>query len=93
MEVYAFAKNIETRTIHIVKYPGLLIYKHKTFNEGSLSKFIPYHPDISGVLENNNFWGNIKAARLMAAYLANIGKNVCGNCVRELYKNNYPDLD
>ncbi|AZV46882.1 hypothetical protein C3L23_06220 [Nautilia sp. PV-1] len=93
MEVYAFAKNNETETVHILKHPGLLIYKHKTFDEGNLSKFIPYHPDIPGVLENNNFWGNIEATRLMAAYLANIGENVCGNCVRELYKNEYPDMD
>jgi len=93
MEVYAFAENKKTGTIHILSKPGLLVYKHKTFDERNLSKFIPYHPDIPGVLENNNFWGNIKAAKLMAAYLTNIGKNVCGNCVRELYKNNYPDMD
>ena len=91
--IYAFTKNIETRTIHIIKYPGILIYKHNTFNEENLSKFIPYHPDIPGILKNNKFWGDIKAARSMATYLANEGHNVCANCVRELYKNDYPDLE
>lgn len=93
MEIYAFAENKETRTIHIIKHPGLLIYKHKTFDEENLSKFIPYHPDIPGVIDNNTNWGNIKAARIMATYLANQDYNVCGNCVRELYKNDYPDLN
>ncbi len=30
--------------------------------------------------------------RIKAAEKQNEGINVCGNCVRELYKNDYPDM-
>ena len=99
MEVYAFIENKKTGTIHILKTEqdphgriletkARLVFDHTSFNIDDLSNELipyPYYP--------NFIWGNIFNARLVATNLANQGFNVCGNCVKELYKNNYPDLD
>jgi len=98
MEVYAFVENKKTRTIHILKtekdpFGNIsqikidLVFDHKSFSKNDLDNYlIPYS-------YYNIKWENIYEARLAATNLANQGFNVCGNCVRELYKNDYEDLD
>jgi len=102
MEVYAFVENKKTGTIHILKTKQNpngdislikinLVYNHKSFDKDDLSNefiFYPFPYPNNGII-----WNNIFAAREAAKFFANQGFNVCGNCVRELYKNNYPDLD
>ena len=99
MEVYAFVENKTTGTIHILKtemdpngYISQikidLVFDHKSFNKNDLdNNLIPYP------YSNFIIWGNISDAREAAKNFANQGHNVCGNCVRELYKNEYPDMD
>ena len=99
MEVYAFIKNIKTKTIHILKTEREpngyisqikidLVFDHKSFSKNDLDNNLITYP-------YNNYitWINISDAREAAKFFANQGYNVCGNCVRELYKNNYPDMD
>jgi len=100
MEVYAFAENKKTGTIHILKANQNLqgrisgkrvVFNHKSFNMEDLKNFLIIQ-DVDD-LGNRIFWAPITDARLTAAQLANRDYNVCGNCVRELYKNEYPDMN
>jgi len=100
---YKLVKNNETGTFHIIKAPvnnwnqviernAELVYKHKPniLNKYNLN-------DINFYLQEINFnifnWERIETIRLASAILANKGYNVCGNCVRELYKNEGEDID
>jgi hypothetical protein len=101
-EVYAFVENKKTNTIHILKttqnvygqiqeFKAKLIFDHKSFNIDDLeNRLITQSQDNFGT---PIYWTSIKNARLTATHLANMNYNVCANCVRELYKNDYPDLD
>ena len=99
MEVYAFIENKKTKTIHILKtemdpkgYISQikidLVFDHKSFSKNDLD-----NNPITYLYSNSVIWGNISNAREVAKNFANYGYNICGNCVRELYKNNYPDMD
>jgi len=106
---YKLVQNKETGTFHIIKAPvnnfnnviernSELVYEH---NPNKVNKFnlldFSYNIHFFYYTQEINFnifqWGNIQTIRIAAAILANEGYNVCGNCVRELYKNNYVDLD
>jgi hypothetical protein len=103
MEVYAFIENKKTGTIHILKTEqnpngrileakARLVFNHKSFNIDDLSdELIPYSNYIS--MFYLVVWDNISNARKLAEIMANQGYNICANCVRELYKNNYQDID
>ena len=103
MEVYKLVNNKETGTFHIIKAPvnnfnqiiernADLIYEHnpEKVNKFNLLDFNYYIPELNF---NVLYYGNIEIIREAAAILANKNYNICGNCVKELYKNNYPDLD
>ena len=94
---YKLVENRETDTFHIIKISLIernieLIYKHKSkrVNESMLFDF---NYDIKELDFNILDWGDIETIRLASAKLVSSGFNVCGNCVRELYKNDYPDFD
>jgi len=99
MEVYAFAENKKTGTIHILKanqnLQGItsgkeLVFNHKSFNFTDLKET----PIIQGIDDEGNYiyWTQMVDARITAAQLANRDYNICGNCVRELYKNDNLDM-
>lgn len=68
-----------------------LVFNHKSFNMEDLKNFLIIQDvDNEG---NYIYWTQITDARFTAAQLANRGNNVCGNCVRELYKNEGEDID
>jgi len=101
MEVYKLVQNEETNTFHIIKTPlnqnnfpiermSKLVFDHANVDLYKLRDFNFYIPTLNFNLLK---WGDIQTIRIAAAILANEGYNVCGNCVRELYKNNYVDLD
>ena len=103
MEVYKLVKNKETGTFHIIKAPvnnfnqiiersANLIYGHspEKVNEFNLLDFNYYIQELGFNVLN---YGNIEIIREATAILANKGYNICGNCVKELYKNNYPDMN
>jgi hypothetical protein len=100
---YKLVQNEKTNTLHIVKAPILhnsinynaieLIYKHnkEKVNSIDLRDFNFYIQELNFYTYNN--WMDINTIRLASAIIANSKHNVCANCVKELYINQYPDMD
>jgi hypothetical protein len=97
---YKLVQHQNTKTFHIIKAPVFnnevninaiqLNFNHKTIDRNNLVSVNYFIPQLNFNIFN---WENINIIREAAAILANQGYNVCANCVRELYKNDYPDLE
>jgi len=82
MANYYLATYENTNTIHIAKIESWrenILCNDKRIDSNNLKK-------ISEDMNENNI-------RCAAASYMNRGFNVCGNCVRELYKNEGEDID